>query len=258
MVSISRELPVESEARLRQVLRDTDIEHLPGDWCFRRLTGAPPPEALATVRDADGWCALVPDGGGAAEPFGLTLSTFPPGIDNSGYIGWVSTTVKERTGSGVFVVCGDNPRRGGVFDYLGYPAEAADAVRAVLDDLRRPAPEDDGTGLDLRVFDVVETSGTGAISPATRFEFREREGRVEARYSGGAVDRGFLVGRREDDRVTTAYTQLDTAGRARTGTAVMRVTGDGDGRTLLIEDFTWSDGTTGRNVLRAAGWHRAR
>ncbi|RKS10079.1 hypothetical protein DFP74_5831 [Nocardiopsis sp. Huas11] len=257
MVSISRELPTESEARLRRVLRATDIEHLPGHWCFRRLTGAPPPDALATVRDADGWCALTPAEGEVAEPFGLTLSTFPPGIDNSGYIGWVSTTLKERTGSGVFVVCGDNPRRGGVFDYLGYPAEAADAVRGVLDDLRRP-PSEDRLGLDLRVFEVAETSGASAISPDTRFEFRERDGRVEARYSGGAVDQGFLVGRREDDRVTTAYSQVDAAGHARAGTAVMRLTGDGDGGLLLVEDFTWSDGATGRNVLRAAGGTRAR
>ncbi|GAB2491680.1 DUF6196 family protein [Nocardiopsis aegyptia] len=257
MVSISQELPIESEARLRQVLRDTDIEHLPGDWCFRRFTGAPPPEALATVRDADGWCALTPADGGAAEPFGLTLSTFPPGIDNSGYIGWVSTTVKERTGSGVFVVCGDNPRRGGVFDYLGYPAEAADAVRAVLDDLRRP-PSQDGADLDLRVFEVAETSEASAVSADTRFEFRERDGRVEARYSGGTVDQGFLVGRREDGRVSTAYTQMDTAGHARTGTAVMRLTGDDGGGLLLVEDYTWSDGTAGRNVLRAVGRGRAR
>ncbi|KOX24276.1 hypothetical protein ADL05_00045 [Nocardiopsis sp. NRRL B-16309] len=110
----------------------------------------------------------------------------------------------------------------------------------------------------MRVFEVAETSGASAISPGARFEFRERDGRVEARYSGGAVEQGFLLGRREGDRVTAAYTQMDTAGRARTGTTAMRLTGEGDGGLVLVEDFTWSDGTAGRNVLRSVGHSRAR
>ncbi|MDE3720129.1 DUF6196 family protein [Nocardiopsis sp. N85] len=252
MVSISHESPVESEARLRAVLRATDIEHLPGVWCFRRFTGAPPEKAVATVRDADGWCALLPAVEEVPEPFGLTLSTFPPGIDNSGYVGWLSTTVKRRTGSGVFVVCGDNPARGGIFDYLGYPLEAAESVRSLIDDLRRP-PVTDGLDLDLRVFEVAETARPGAVSSGTRFEFRERRGTVEADYTGGGVVRGLLVGRREHDRLTAAYSQVDTEGRVRTGTAVMSVTRSPDGRTLLTGDHTWSDGASGRTVLRSAG-----
>lgn len=254
MVSISHELPVESEARLRAVLRATDIEHLPGVWCFRRFTGAPPEGAVATARDADGWCALVPAAGEVPEPFGLTLSTFPPGIDNSGYVGWLSTAVKQRTGSGVFVVCGDNPARGGIFDYLGYPLEAAGAVRTLIDDLRRPRTGD-GLDLDLLVFEEAERSG--AVSPGPRFQFRERRGTVEADYSGGGVVRGLLVGRREHDRLTAAYSQLDAEGRVRTGTAVMSVTRDGDGRTLLTGDRTWSDGGPEHAVLRSAGRGRA-
>src|SRR5688572_5603300 len=140
MVSISTERPVESERRLRAVLRTTRLAHLPGAWGFRRVagaapaSGAPPAEAIATVRDVDGWCALVPADSG--ERFGLTMSTFAPDIDNSGYVGWLATVIKERLGSGVFVVCGDNPGRGGIFDYLGYPLEIADAVHALIDELR--------------------------------------------------------------------------------------------------------------------------
>jgi hypothetical protein len=252
MVSISHELEVESEARLRSVLRDTAIDHLPGVWCFRRFGGATPEGAVATVRDADGWCALVPAAEEVAEPFGLTLSTFPPGIDNSGYVGWLSTAVKRGTGSGVFVVCGDNPGRGRIFDYLGYPLEAAEAVRAVIDALRLP-PRPDGLGLDLRVFEAVETSPVGAIPPGTRFEFRESGSIVQASYAGDGVGRGFLLGRREHDRVTTAYTQLDTGGHTRTGTAVLRLTRGRDGELTLTGDFTRSDGTTGRDVLRSPG-----
>jgi Family of unknown function (DUF6196) len=228
MVSISQERPVESEARLREVLRAAQLVHLPGAWCFERLEGDPSPGALATVKDVDGWCALVPATTHADEPFGVTLTTFSPQLDNSGYVGWLATTIKRRLGSGVFVICGDNPHRGGIFDYLGYPLEVADAVRALFDELRLPIGLDP-LDLDLRVFEVVKTSPASAISQDTWFEFHEREGVVEASYSGGPIATGRLVGRREHDRVSTAYTQLGVDGRVRTGTATMHMKPDPDG-----------------------------
>jgi hypothetical protein len=253
MVSISYERPVESERRLLAVLRATQLVHLPGAWCFQRIGGDLPSHALATVRDADGWCALVPASTQhVGEQFGVTLTTFPPQIDNSGYVGWLATTIKQRLGSGVFVICGDNPRRGGIFDYLGYPLEMADAVHSLIDQLRLPIASDP-LDLDLLVFEVVMTSPASAISTDTWFEFHEREGIVEASYTGGQVATGRLIGRREHDQVYTVYAQLGVDGRLQTGTATMRVEKGTDGGLLLTEDYTWSDSTTGRNVLRSAG-----
>src|SRR5262245_25720217 len=125
VVSISRERPVESERRLRRVLRDAKVVHLDGAWRFCRFDGAMPAGVLATVRDDEGWCALVAAGDDVGERFGITSTTFPAAIDNSGFVGWLATTIKQRLGSGVFVVCGDNPARGGIFDYLGYPLQIA-------------------------------------------------------------------------------------------------------------------------------------
>lgn len=250
MVSISQERPVESQRRLRAVLRTTQLVHLPEAWCFQRIVGDPPEGAIATIRDVDGWCALVPATEDSGEQFGLTLSTFAPHIDNSGYVGWLATAVKQRLGSGVFVICGDNPRRGGIFDYLGYPLEVADAVRNLIDELRRPVG-DDPLDLDLHVFEVEQTSTASAVSAETVFEFREYDGVVDASYVGGRIYRGALVGRRDHDRVVTAYAQIDVDGRPQTGTAAMRIEPTADGHLRLIEDYTWSDGTTGRNVLRS-------
>jgi len=168
VVSISQERRVESERRLRAVLRSAELAHLDGAWCFRRIDGGLPEHALATVRDADGWCALMPAADDALERFGITLTTFAPEIENSGFVGWLATTIKHRLGSGVFVICGDNPSRGGIFDYLGYPLEIAEAVRALIDELRGPSGGDP-FDLDLRVFEVVETSAASAISPTARF-----------------------------------------------------------------------------------------
>lgn len=251
MVSISHERPVESEARLRAVLRAAQLVHLPGTWCFERVEGDLLPQALAMVKDVDGWCALVPATTHACEPFGVTLTTFPPQIDNSGYAGWLATTIKQRLGSGVFVICGDNPHRGGIFDYLGYPLEMADAVRTLIHELRLPTGSDP-LDLDLHVFEVLTTSPASAISQDTWFEFHERKGIVEASYSGGPIATGRLVGRREHDQVSAAYTQLGVDGRVQTGTATMHVEKDPDGHLLLTEEYHWPDGATGRNVLRSA------
>jgi hypothetical protein len=250
MVSISQERQVESERRLRAVLRAAQLVHLPGAWCFQRIEGPPPVGALATVSDVDGWCALVPATQDADELFAVTLSTFAPQIENSGYVGWLATAIKQRLGSGVFVICGDNPRRGGIFDYLGYPLEVTDAVRVLIDGLRAPVGSDP-LALDLHVFEVVATSAASAISRDTVFEFREQAGVVEASYAGGQIVRGVLVGRREHDRLTTAHTQLGADGRLQTGAATMHIQQADGGQLLLTEDYTWSDGTTGRNVLRS-------
>lgn len=260
MVSISHELPVQAEARLRAVLQATELRHLPGVWSFRRVGDPNRDDALAFVKDVEGWCALLPasDGpagdpaGGPAEDterFALTLSTFPAGVDNSGYVGWLATTIKERLGSGVFVVCGDNPARGGIFDYLGYPVECADAVRELLEELRRPG-SNDGASLDLRVFEVAETSADSEISTQTRFQFRQDGDTVEATYAGGQVVRGCLLGRRDGDRVTCAWTHVCADGRVSSGRSVLRVTVEDEGRLALIEDYTRAEGPTGRNVLR--------
>jgi hypothetical protein len=250
MVSISHERRGESERRLRAVLRAARLVHLPGAWCFQRIVGEPPVEALATVRDVEGWCALVPAPQDAVEQFGVTSNTFASEIENSGYVGWLATAIKQRLGSGVFVICGDNPRRGGIFDYFGYPLKIAAAVRALIDELRLPIGSDP-LDLDLRVFEVVSSSPASAISRDTWFEFREQEGVVEASYTGGEIVSGLVVGRRQHDRVTTAYAQMGADGRLLSGTAIMRVEPAAHGQLLLTEDYTWSDGTTGRNVLRS-------
>ena len=255
MVSISHEDDEESERRLRDVIRAAEILHLPGAWSFCRVSGSAPSDALATVRDRDGWCALAPATEGAAEIYAVTSTTFSSSIDNSGFVGWLATTIKRRLGSGVFVVCGDNPARGGIFDYLGYPIQVADAVRDLIDELRR-SERADALGLDLRLFRVTETSSSSAISSDTVFQFREVGGVVEASFSGGDVVKGWLVGRRRHDRVETAYAQLIIDGELRTGTATMRISPMLAGGLQLTEEFTWSDSRRGRNILVSIGGKR--
>ena len=72
----------------------------------------------------------------ADERFALFSFHFPPGLDNSGFVGWLATHLKRRLGTGVFVICGQNSDRGGIYDYWGCPAQLRVAAEQALRDLR--------------------------------------------------------------------------------------------------------------------------
>jgi hypothetical protein len=253
MLHVSHETRQGTALRLRNVLHRADLTHIGGDWALLPYGQVAPAGAIATILGEDGWSALMPAGVDALERFGLTLIRFPTGMDNSGFLGWLATIIKRRVGCGVFAVCGNSPRWGGIFDYLGYPLAVAGDVHLLLDHLRRR--DDTSSDLDLRLFRVVETSLASAISVDTLFEFEERDGIVEATYSGGQVVSGILTGRRRDStQVAVAYAQLGDDGQLRTGSSDWHLEQNIGGPLRLREGFIWSDGTPGWNVLEDASW----
>ncbi|MFH8369304.1 DUF6196 family protein [Streptomyces sp. NPDC018031] len=145
MVDVSKETPERTEERLRRVLAAADLVVHEGAWCFEESPAAAPPalssRTLAVVRDEDSWSALVPaaDGAGDAERFGVFSFHFPAGVDNSGFVGWLATRLKRSLGTGVFVVCGSNRNRGGIYDHWGCPVELLPEAIAAVEALRREA-----------------------------------------------------------------------------------------------------------------------
>ncbi len=61
---------------------------------------------------------------------------FKCGLDNSGFVGWLASKIKLDLGTGVFVVCGQNNRKGGIFDYLGCPVDMGEKVTKLIEKLR--------------------------------------------------------------------------------------------------------------------------
>jgi uncharacterized protein DUF6196 len=140
MVSISRETPEQTEQRLRRVVAAADLVALDGEWSFREALLADRPtlkhDMLAVVRDEQRWSWLAPAAQEAGERFALFSFHFPPDLDNSGFVGWLASELKSRLGTGVFVICGYNSTRGGIYDYWGCPPVMRDQVALVLHDLR--------------------------------------------------------------------------------------------------------------------------
>jgi hypothetical protein len=138
---VSEETREQTEQRLRAVVASAELVWWPGAYAFHEHQAARFPiedigEALALVRDEDVWSVLKPAGGDSAEPFGLFSFHFPDRLDNSGFVGWLASRLKRELGTGVFVVCGQNSRRGGIFDYWGVPVAMKDETKSLLARLR--------------------------------------------------------------------------------------------------------------------------
>ncbi|WP_341711631.1 DUF6196 family protein [Erythrobacter sp.] len=141
MVSVSYETAVETDLRLRRVIADARLTLFDRPYEFIETSiSAPftmPSDCLASVRDNDVWSFLVPAGPNSREPFTIWCFHFEEGQDNSGFVGWLASTIKSALGTGVFVTCGQNSSVGGIFDYWGCPESMGPAVLALIRDLRK-------------------------------------------------------------------------------------------------------------------------
>jgi len=142
MVSVSMETAEQTEQRLRREIAQADLVVQDGVWCFEEFPADQPPvltaQTLAVVRDRESWSRLVPltqeDDG--VERFGIFSFHFDDHVDNSGFVGWLATHLKAELGTGVFVVCGSNRARGGIYDYWGCPIDLLGQAVAVVRRLR--------------------------------------------------------------------------------------------------------------------------
>ncbi len=118
------------------VIAAADLVRLDGDLSFQEAPVDEPPvlseDLLAAVRDEDSWSWLA-CGPRRRRALPAVLFHFPPGVDNSGFVGWLACWLKRELGTGVVVVCGQNSRRG--LRLLGLPAHLREQASGVLDEL---------------------------------------------------------------------------------------------------------------------------
>jgi Family of unknown function (DUF6196) len=130
---ISQETSEARQARLLQVIARAHYRELEGAWIFDEFELDQFPQrvserTVALVRDEEIWSQLIPSNDDTAEQFGVFAFHFEPNLDNSGFVGWLASHLKDKFGSGVFVICGQNSSRGGIFDYWGCPLELRDQM----------------------------------------------------------------------------------------------------------------------------------
>ncbi|MFB4302618.1 DUF6196 family protein [Actinomadura sp. NTSP31] len=152
MVSVSMETAEQTEERLRRVIARAELVVHDGVWCFEESPADQPPaltpETLAVVRDQESWSRLVPltQQDDAIERFGIFSFHFIDQVDNSGFVGWLATRLKAELGTGVFVVCGSNRARGGIYDYWGCPIDLLAQAVTVVETLRARGRDSEADG----------------------------------------------------------------------------------------------------------------
>jgi hypothetical protein len=87
---------------------------------------------------------------------------------------------------------------------------------------------------------VSATAERGVVGSDTHLLFRQRGSRVFARYGGGAVTRGCLIGRLAGNRLTFRYLQRETSGELHGGRSVCDVLETAAGTIRIVEHFTWT------------------
>jgi hypothetical protein len=95
------------------------------------------------------------------------------------------------------------------------------------------------TSLEGRRFRSVADVAGGEVDTETVFDYHEEGDLIWARYAGGAVRLGHLVGLRQGERLEFRYSQLNTAGETSTGHCVSTVITLPDGRLRLHEVWEW-------------------
>jgi hypothetical protein len=258
VLNISKETALQTEARLRRVIRQATLHVYEGAYAFNefplaQFTDHVNPSTLALVRDDLVWSQLMPAGRGDREKFAVWRFHFPSGIDNSGFVGWLASHLKAKFGTGVFVTCGCNSGDGGIFDYWGAPLELAGPVIQEIRTLTGAPNPPDATQTNMTgvIMEVIETSDTSVIGPETIFRFEQDGEVVRAQYEGGRILAGSLVGYWSGATLEFCFSQLESPSSLQTGSSVCTVRHQ-NGALELVENFRWDnpDRSSGRNILR--------
>lgn len=93
--------------------------------------------------------------------------------------------------------------------------------------------------LEGRRFRSVGDVPGGEVSAETLFEYHEDEDLLWARYAGGDVRLGYLVGTRAGGTLDFRYAQVNAAGQTAAGHCRSEIEVLPDGRIRLHETWAW-------------------
>jgi hypothetical protein len=94
--------------------------------------------------------------------------------------------------------------------------------------------------LDGLTMFVSSTADNGVVNSDTRLHLTQRGARVAARYAGGQIARGWLVGEWNGDTLHFRYAQREGDRTIHAGRSACEVQQLPDGRLRLVEHFSWS------------------
>lgn len=99
---------------------------------------------------------------------------------------------------------------------------------------------------------VVESASNGVVDKDTIFVFNQTNNCVTANYSGGKIEKGFLVGTIDEDKLNFSYCQLQTDGVLDYGLSTCKLSVGKNEKLIMREFFEWKSrpGEFGTNIFQ--------
>ena len=99
--------------------------------------------------------------------------------------------------------------------------------------------------LEDRFFTVVENSDSGEVSDKTIFSYHQKDNTIWAEYSGGTIEKGFLIGKMDDKHhLHFSYQHINRAGKLKSGICDSEPKIE-NGKLRFYEKWKWTDGEEG-------------
>jgi hypothetical protein len=111
--------------------------------------------------------------------------------------------------------------------------------KRTMDGENQAMTSEEEVNLNQIVMYVSSTADQGVVDTSTRLRFMQKGSRVMARYSGGAVSRGCLIGALSGSRLVFRYTQIEASGAIHGGHSICDVERRPDHRIRIVEHFAW-------------------
>lgn len=95
--------------------------------------------------------------------------------------------------------------------------------------------------LNGKRFMSVSNTENGEVGSDTLFRYFEDSGVVWAEYSGGAIVRGNMIGKRvSEDKLDLRYQHLSRDGKIKTGICHSTLIKTGSGQVRILEKWKWT------------------
>ncbi len=108
----------------------------------------------------------------------------------------------------------------------------------------------DAFNLDALRMNAPVTAEGGVVNADTVFEFTQTGDIAEARYAGGRVKLGRLVGIISGDCFEFRYAQVHDDGTLHAGHSNCTLERTDEGKIRIVERYQWAGGGAGTNIIQ--------
>ena len=105
--------------------------------------------------------------------------------------------------------------------------------------------------INNKTFKALSNTENGEVSSHTVFHYHQEKEVIWAKYGGGNILKGFLIGKRINDTLTFSYQHVNVDMEILTGNCNTRMELNEEDRVVLYETWQWTckDCSKGESVL---------